>query len=118
MINKVYDILKTLNIPIQHLLRPAINPESKVGISYHFFNEGYEVYGDGKGKEEGGSLQIDIFSTIDYSTIVKQVKELLEKHGFRYYDGRDTDDSIDNTQLFQKILIFNYTESEVEQCQK
>lgn len=113
MIQRVYDILKPLNIPIHYLLRPDINGSSKIGISYHFFNVGYELHGDGEGKKEGGSLQVDIFSTVDYSSVVKQAKELLKANGFRFADGRDGDDSFSNVKYYHKILIFNFVEEEV-----
>lgn len=112
MIQRVYNILKPLNIPIQHILRPNIG-SSKTGISYHFFNEGYELHGDGEGIEEGGSLQIDIFSTSDYSNIVRQVKNLMIVNKFRLADMRDNDDSFSNVRYYHKVLIFNYSEREV-----
>lgn len=115
MIQKVYDILKQLNVPIKYILRPDISGSNKIGISYHFFNESYNLYGDGKGKEFGGVLQVDIFSTVDYTDIVQQVRTLLEQHNFRLADMRDSEDSFEEGGLkyYQKILIFNYVESEV-----
>lgn len=116
MIQKVYDILKPLNIPIQYVLRPDISGSYKIGISYHFFNEGDELYGDGVGFHPGGSLQVDIFSTVDYSNIVQQVKELMKINKFRLAPGgsRDSDDSFSNVKYYHKILIFNYLEEEVK----
>lgn len=113
MIRKVYDILKPLGIPIQYILRPDISGSSQIGISYHFFNESNKLYGDGEGKEFGGSLQVDIFSTIDYSSVVNQVRELLKVNKFRLADMRDGDDSFSNVSYYHKILIFNYAEKEV-----
>jgi hypothetical protein len=114
VINTVYNILKTLNVPVKYIVRPDIKT-SKIGLSYHFFNEGYELYADGKGKEFGGSLQVDIFSTIDYSSIVRQSVELLENNGFRLADSRDSYDSLSNNiQYYQKTLIFNYEERMVQ----
>lgn len=113
MIQRVYNILEPLNIPIQHILRPKID-SSKIGISYHFFNESYNLYADGEGKEFGGVLQIDIFSTVDYTSIVKQVKDLMKSNKFRLADSRDSDDSLSNIQYYHKILIFNYSEKEVK----
>lgn len=112
MIIKVYNILKGL-CPVAYITRPEINATNKIGISYHFFNEGNELYGDGEGTQEGGSLQIDIFSTVDYSNIVNQVKALMKVNKFRLADARDSDDSFNNIQYYQKILIFNYNEREV-----
>lgn len=113
MINTVYNILKPLNIPVKYILRPEISGSSKIGISYHFFNESPNLYGDGEGKEEGGVLQIDIFSTIVYTNIVNQVRDLMKANNFRLADSRDSDDSFNNVQYYHKILIFNYSEEEV-----
>lgn len=113
MIQKIYDILKPIGVPVQYLQRPDIST-SRTGISYHFFNEGYELYADGKGKELGGALQVDIFSTVDYSSTVKSVKELLEAARFRLADMRDGNDGFDDSmKYYQKILLFNYNEREV-----
>lgn len=114
MIQTVYNILKPLNIPVKYILRPDISGSSKIGISYHFFNESPNLYGDGEGKEEGGVLQIDIFSTVDFTSTVNQVKTLMKSNKFRLADGRDSDDSFSNVQYYHKILIFNYSEKEVQ----
>jgi hypothetical protein len=113
MIQKVYDILSGIGVPVQYILRPDIST-AKTGISYHFFNEGYELYADGKGEEFGGVLQVDVFSTIDYSSTVQQVRELLEAAKFRLADMRDGDDGFeDSMRYYHKILIFNYSKREV-----
>lgn len=113
MIQKVYDILSVIGVPIQYILRPDIST-AKTGISYHFFNEGYELYADGKGEEFGGVLQVDVFSTVDYSSIVQQTRALLEENKLRLADMRDGDDGFeDSMKYYHKILIFNYVESEV-----
>lgn len=114
MIKTVYNILKPLDIPVKYILRPDISGSSKIGISYHFFNESPNLYGDGESKEEGGTLQIDIFSTVDFTSTVNQVKVLMKANKFRLADGRDSDDSFSNVQYYHKILIFNYSEKEVK----
>lgn len=114
MIQTVYNILKPLNIQIQHILRPNISGSSKIGISYHFFNENDELYGDGVGNHPGGSVQVDIFSTVDYSSVVQQVKEFMKQGKFRLADSRDSDDSFSDIKYYHKILIFNYAEKEVK----
>lgn len=113
MIQKVADILKPLNVPVQYILRPNISGNSRIGISYHFFNEGYNLYSDGEGKEFGGILQVDIFSTMDYSDVVKQTIELLQNNGFRLAYSGDNDDSFSNVKYYHKVLRFNYVEKEV-----
>lgn len=115
MINNVYELLKPLNIPIKWVKRPRFDT-SNIVISYHFFNEGSELYGDGQAIEEGGSLQIDIFSKVDYSSVVKQVKILLTNAGFLMDTvEHDTEETLDdNTSIYHKVLIFNYIESMVK----
>lgn len=119
MINTVYNILKPLNVPVKYMLRPELNSKNRIAASYHFFGEGYQSYGDGKGKDFGGSLQVDIFSTVDNSETIKQTRSLLEINGFRLADSRDSFDSLNtNTQYYQKTLVFNYIESEVQNGSK
>lgn len=113
MIQRVYNILKPLDIPIAYILRPDISGSSRIGISYHFFNESNNLYGDGEGMEFGGSLQIDIFSLVDYTNVIKQVKGLMKSNKFRLADMRDSDDSFNSVKYYHKILIFNYSEKEV-----
>lgn len=114
VVTTVYNILKPLSVPILYILRPDITKD-KIGISYHFFGESYTLYSDGIGQGIGGTLQVDIFATVDYSSIVKQVISLLESNGLRLADSRDAYDSLStNIQYYQKTLIFNYIEREVQ----
>lgn len=114
MINKVYEVLKPLNLPIKWLKRPPFD-KSNIAISYHFFNESGELFGEGKATEEGGSLQVDVFGKTDYSSIVKDVKKLLKSARFLFAEAYpDTEEALDqNTTVYHKVLIFNYLESEV-----
>lgn len=115
MIMTVYNILKPLNLPIEFLKRPQFDT-SKTVISYHFFNESDDNFGDGKANEEAGALQVDIFSKIDYTSTVREVKEALSSANFMYFSGHDDIESLSNSeQIYHKILIFNYVESEVKQ---
>lgn len=109
----VYNVLKPLNLPVKWQLRPSFD-KSKTVISYHFFNEGDLLHGDGEGIEEGGALQIDIFSKTNYTSTVKEVKSLLKRAGFLFEEAKDNTEKLDeNTIIYHKILIFNYIESEV-----
>lgn len=114
MIQRVKNILEPLNVPVLFVLRPEINSSKNTGISYHFFNEGYDIHGDGEGNEFGGSLQVDVFSTIDYTDIIEQIKILMKQNKFRLSDMRDSDDSLNNIKYYHKIMIFNYSEREVK----
>lgn len=113
MVNLVWKTLKPLNIPLEYILRPSIT--SGIGISYHFFGEGYTIYGDGKGDNLGGSLQIDIFYRIDLGNTVKEIIKLLKEKGLRLAQNgiRDNDDVIGSVNYYHKIMIFNFVEEEV-----
>ncbi|HHX60712.1 MAG TPA: hypothetical protein GX707_08365 [Epulopiscium sp.] len=114
MVMAVYSTLKALNIPTTFLKRPQFGTSQMV-MSYHFFNEGNLMYGDGKPNRSGGALQVDLFSKkADYSSTVSEVKALLAGAKFRYFDGSDDIEKLSETeQLYHKVLIFNYVESEV-----
>lgn len=114
MINRVYEILKPLNIPIKWNKSPDFGINKTV-LKYHFFGEGDALHGDGIDAEQGGSLQVDIFSKTDYTSTVKEVKRLLKDAGFLFDNGRDTTEDLDsNTMIYHKILIFNYIEGVVK----
>lgn len=110
----VYNALKTLNLPTTFLKRPQFGVSQMV-ISYHFFNQGNDSFGDGKANEQTGSLQVDLFSKkADYESTVSEVKSLLDGANFMFSDGSDNIDKLSETeQLYHKVLIFNYVESEV-----
>lgn len=115
MINKVWSLLQPLNAPVAFEIRPKIDSDNRIGISYHFFNEGYNQWGDGRGSEFGGSLQVDVFAhtNYDYSNDVRQVRILLEPAKFRFAGQSDNGEIASDVQYFHKVLIFNYVEREV-----
>lgn len=114
MIITVYNLLKNLDTPVKFLERPGFGL-TKMCISYHFFNQGNTQYGDGKPIKKGGSLQVDVFSKkIDYTSIVGEIEDILSSANFRLFDKKDDIENLSNSeQIYHKILIFNYSESEV-----
>ena len=84
MINRVFNILKSLNIPIEYDFRPSFDSNG-MAISYHLFNESALQYGDGIPTIDGGSLQVDLFvkHNIDHSNIKKEIKQLLISNSFK-----------------------------------
>jgi len=108
LVNLVYDILSPLNVPVLWQLRPKDLP----GITYHFFNENGELYGEGEEVIGGISCQIDIWSKTSYTTLSKQVKTAMKKSGFYFVDGMDSFE--EGVNIYHKTLVFNYYyESEV-----
>lgn len=113
MINKVFNILEKLELPLMWNDTPPFDDKGIV-IDYHFFGEEDCLFGDGIALDVSGKLQVDIYSKADYSVPVNQVKTLLRDAGFLFEDGSDNTENLDNyTKLYHKVLIFNYSESEV-----
>lgn len=115
MINKVYTMLKSCNVPLGYIDRPPLTT-SNIVLSYHFFNQRGGMFGDGKVVEKSGSLQIDIFSKnkIDFTVIKAQIEQLLEVNGFLSPNSYDTQEDIEGVGLTSHVVITsNYLESEV-----
>ena len=113
MINKVFNILEKLELPLRWNDTPPFDDKGIV-IDYHFCGEVGCLFGDGITLYESGKLQVDVYSKVDYSVTVNQVKTLLIDAGFLFEDGSDNTEHLDdNTKLYHKVLIFNYSESEV-----
>jgi len=113
MINTVYETLKPLGIPIEWQTRPKIG-DCGHAVSFHFFDEGGLLYGDGEEELEGGTCQIDIFSTTDYTQLAKQIKKLMKAKGFVPDSMQaDTIEDLGAMKLYHKVMTFSYIESEV-----
>ena len=107
LIQEVYSILTPLNLPILWQRRPDKFP----GITYHFFNETGELYGDGDYFTESVACQIDIWSKNDYTEIKKQVKSAMKEAGFLFSNATDTYEK--DVDIYHCVLTFNlYYESE------
>ena len=101
LVTHVHDTLKPVEHPATHLVRPKKFP----GISYHFFNQGPSLYGDGKPRRMESNCQVDIWTTDgNYQSIATKVIKLMSDAKFRYL--REEEDIEINTGLYQKPLIF------------
>ena len=115
MIIKVYDILKTLELPLDHILRPDMNKKTNMVISYHLFNEHGYQFGDGKIKKYGGSLQVDLFARhrVDYREIKKKISTILTRAGFTLVNIDTTGEHVDGIgDLDHVIFTFNYIDKD------
>jgi hypothetical protein len=113
MKNKVYEILKPLKYPVSWQIRPKLDNKNTIVISFHFFNEGNSLFGDGKSIKQGGAVQVDVFSLVDYTNAVNQIRQEMTKNKFRYYESYDDIEDVGNQQIYHKVILFNYDESEV-----
>lgn len=102
MIMKVYNILKDLGVPVLWNIRPSTYPS----ITYFFYNEYGQEFGDGEEIATNYSLQIDVWSKEEYSSLVEQIKTKLKDNKFYRVS---TDDLYENDiKVYHKALRFNY----------
>jgi hypothetical protein len=106
MINKIIiDTLKPLKIPV------AFQKYSGKAETYITFNEYLatgEEYEDDEESLTAHYVQVDIWSKADYTDVVKNVKELLLKTGFKRLNEIDLYE--EDTKIYHKGLKFYYLE--------
>ncbi len=112
MIEHTLTLLKGLGIPVAYSIRPGID-ENKEVISFHFYNEGPTIYGDGNGEEFGGNLQVDVFMKKPNKKLCRKIIDLLNRNNYKFEYMNDLGDTTTGIRLFHFVLIFNYLESEV-----
>lgn len=115
MINKVYNLLSSIGLPLDHNFRPDINSSQNMVISYHLFNEGGLQYGDGNITQFGGGLQVDLFAKhkVNFTDAKKQIIEILTSNGFKMANINTDSENVEGVgQIDHLIFIFNYKESE------
>lgn len=98
----VYNLLKNLGVPVLWNIRPSIFPS----ITYFFYNEYGQEFGDGEEIGTNYSLQIDVWSKGDYTTLVNQIKEVMESNNFYRVSAYDSYE--DDIKVYHKALRFNY----------
>lgn len=114
MIQKVYELLKVCNVPVEYNQRLDFDSKGIV-LSYHFFNESGEAFEDGKEVESGGALQVDLFAKarVDFTAIKKQVKQLLNDNDFIGITSYDTQENVEGIGIINHVVITsNYLETE------
>lgn len=104
MIMKVYNILKDLGVPVKWNIRPSTFPS----ITYFFYNEYGQEFGDGEEIGTNYSLQVDIWSKNDFTELTEQVKNKLEESGFYRISANEFYE--DDVKVYHKVLRFNYLE--------
>lgn len=107
MINKrVIDTLKPLGVPVG--FQKYTGKETTYITFHEYFQKGEEFEED----EEafiGHYVQVDIWSKIDYSNLVGNIKILLHTAGFKRLDESDFYEP--DTGLYHKGLKFYYLEA-------
>lgn len=104
MINKlIMDTLKPLNLPVANLRYASA---ASTYITFFTYNEQGEAWAEDKEITTGFYMQVDVWSTVDFTSLVEQVKSLLGNVGFsRTYV---TELFEPDTKLYHKVLRFVY----------
>lgn len=105
LIDTIGNKLNELNYPTQWQLRPDQFPS----ITYSIVAEN-DNYFTTDGKETEYIVQVDVWSKDDYTNIVKNV--IARMNEIDMYKDFAIDDYEDDTQVYHKIIRFNYLESE------
>lgn len=106
MINKlIIDALEPLQVPVS--FQKYSGPENAY-ITFHEYFQSGEEYEEDAEAFTGHYLQVDIWSTSDYTALVDNVKTLLTGAGFKRLDEMDLYEK--DTGLYHKGIRFFYLE--------
>lgn len=106
MINKlIINTLKPLNIPVCF---QRYSGKSETYITFHEYLETGEEYEDDEESLTSHYIQIDVWSKSDYTSLVKEVKNLLITAGFQRLNEADLYE--EDTKIYHKGLKFYYLE--------
>lgn len=104
-------IIKTLEplgviVRFQRLVDTDGNPDTY--ITFFEFNQTGALYADDQELQTRHSIQVDIWSKVNYTKLVALVKEKLINVGFTR--TMETDGFETETDIFHKIIRFNYVQ--------
>lgn len=106
MINKlIIDALKPLNIPVSF---QRYTGKEDTYITFHEYFANGEEFEDDEEALTAHYIQVDIWSKTDYTSLVENVRELLQSVGFKRLN--ETDLYEDDTKIYHKGLKFYYLE--------
>ncbi|WP_432408638.1 hypothetical protein [Wukongibacter sp. M2B1] len=107
MINKlIKDTLKPLGIPVDFHKRKE---KATTYITFFEYLQQGESFSDDDEETTGHYIQVDVWSKVNYNSIVTQVKELLGNVGFRRKSEYDLYE--EETSVYHKVLRFFYVEN-------
>ncbi|MFR1708874.1 MAG: hypothetical protein ACLSV2_08235 [Clostridium sp.] len=104
MINKlIIDTLKPLNIPVSF---QRYSGKADTYITFHEYFTSGEEYEDDEEALTAHYIQVDVWSKVDYTDLVKSIKELMLKAGFKRLNEADLYE--EDTKIYHKGLKFYY----------
>lgn len=108
MINLVYNKLKELGYEVYWQLRPKTFPS----LTFSFISESGQDFADDKELTTAIICQVDIWSKGDYTEVAKQVKFKMRE--IEFFRSSEYDDFEEDTNIFHKVLRFNYLKESEE----
>lgn len=100
----ILDTLNPLGVPVAF---QEYKGAASTYISFFIINEQSALHADDDEVKTGYSLQVDVWSKSDYTTLVDQVKQVMTVAGFRRSSAADLYEK--DTGIYHKALRFNYT---------
>jgi hypothetical protein len=97
----IINALKPLGVPVDF---QKYKGEETTYIQFFEYNQNGAIYGDDQELKSSHSIQVDIFSTTDYTDLTKQVKEKLKEIGF--IRAMETEFYEDDNDVFHKVIRF------------
>ncbi|ALC80447.1 hypothetical protein [Bacillus gobiensis] len=104
----IINTLKPTGFPVRFLTLLESDGNPPTYIKFFEYNQSGALHGDDRELNSSYSIQVDIFSTGNYSNLVKQVKALLIETGFsRTFETEfyETD-----TEFYHKVLRFHFVQ--------
>jgi len=106
MINKIIiDALNPLKIPVAF---QKYSGKAETYITFHEYLSSGEEYEDDEESLTAHYVQVDVWSKADYTAVVKNIKDLLLKAGFKRLNEADLYE--DDVKIYHKGLKFYYLE--------
>lgn len=98
---EILDLLPDHKVYFLH----ANNPDKSLYLEYEIINEYGQEYSEGAEDYTTYLIQIDIFSTGDYTQLENIVKDVLKENGFNRDMAADLYEK--DTKLYHKAMRFN-----------
>lgn len=109
-VNKlIMDTLEPLNVPVSS---GVYNQTADTYIVFLEYDQSGALFADDEEKKTGHLFQVDVFSKGNYLKLVKELKKLLKKEGFRRKFETETYE--EEMKRFRKTLRFTYISKEEE----
>jgi hypothetical protein len=99
----IIDTLSPLGVPVSF---QRYTGTATTYITFFEFNQRPALNADDTEQNTQHSIQVDIWSKGDYTTLVQQVKDALNGVGF--FRTSEAEFYEDDTKIFHKVIRFNY----------